>query len=132
MRPSLSERDRSRVIAALCAIVGPRHVLTGEDVSQRWDGYPPTNPMRALCIVRPATTQEVSAILSYCDGRGLKVVPQGGRTGLVGGARTSEDEIALSLERMRGIAPVDTHGATIVVEAGAPLQAVQAIGRAHV
>lgn len=129
MIPSLSERDSSRVIAALCAIVGPRHVLTGEDVSQRWDGYPPTNPMRALCIVRPATTQEVSAILSYCDGRGLKVVPQGGRTGLVGGARTSEDEIALSLERMRGIAPVDTHGATIVVEAGAPLQAVQEAAR---
>ncbi|AUW58181.1 FAD-binding oxidoreductase [Sphingobium sp. SCG-1] len=113
------------LVEELVRIVGPAHVLTGEDVRQRWDGYPPTAPMEAACIVRPADTAQVAAILAYCDAHGLKVVPQGGRTGLVGGARTTSGDVALSLERMRAISPVDVHGSTIEVEAGVPLEAVQ-------
>tara|TARA_B110001454_G_scaffold219101_1_gene249928 strand:+ start:2424 stop:3806 length:1383 start_codon:yes stop_codon:yes gene_type:complete len=112
-------------IDALGSILGTAHVLTGEDVRQRWDGYPPLNPMEALCIVRPADTAQVSAVLRYCDSHDLKVVPQGGRTGLVGGAKSAAHEVALSLERMRALSPVDRVGATMEVEAGAALETVQ-------
>jgi FAD/FMN-containing dehydrogenase len=118
-----------RVAADLAAIVGARHVLMGDDVSQRWDGYPPTTPMKALCIVRPGKTAEVAAIAAYCNAHDLKLVPQGGRTGLVGGARTQDRDVALSLERMRHIGPIDVHGATLEVEAGAPLELVQEAAR---
>ena len=77
------------ILDALRTIVGDPHVLTGTDVSGRYDGYPQIEPMQAACIVRPETTEQVSAILALCDRQRLKVVPQGGRTGLVGGARAA-------------------------------------------
>jgi len=106
-------------------IVGRQNVLVGEDVSQRSDTWVPTRAMEAACIVRPATTEEVAAIAVYCDRNGLALVPQGGRTGLAGGACTKAGDVALSLERMTAISPVDQAGLTMEVEAGAPLQAVQ-------
>ena len=117
-------------ITQLRTIVGEAHVLVGEDISNRWDGYPLGEPMQALCIVRPASTAEVSSVLAYCNETGLKVVPQGGRTGMAGGARTDIGEVALSLERLRAIGEVDLTAGTICVEAGAPLQSVQEAARA--
>lgn len=131
--PSDGEQNpagRAETVTNLRSIVGDSHVLVNADVSCRSDSWPPTAPMEALCIVRPADTDEVSRVLAYCNGVGLSVVPQGGRTGLAGGARTCADDVALSLERLRGIAPVDRHGGTVVVGAGVPLQALQDAVRA--
>ncbi len=113
----------------LAAIVGEANVLIGEDVRSRFDSYPPLTSMLASCIVRPASTGEVSAILALCNAAGLTVVPQGGRTGLVGGATTRAGDVALSLERMRAIAPIDTFGPTVEVEAGVPLETLQQAAR---
>lgn len=114
-----------RLLDGLAEIVGQANVLTGEDVTLRWDSYPPRSPMVARCIVRPGTTAEVSAILRLCHRHRAPVVPQGGCTGLVGGAVTRASDVALSLERMRAIKAIDPVGGTIAVEAGAMLQAVQ-------
>lgn len=122
------EADRitaNAVIANLTSIVGDRHVLTGEDVSARFDTYPTAHPMKALCIVRPANTAQVAAVLRYCNDAGLKVTAQGGRTSLVQGAKTQSGDIALSFERMTHIGIPDARAGTLEVEAGAPLQAVQ-------
>jgi len=51
-------------------------------------------------------------------------VTEGGKTGLVSGARASSGEIALSLERMHAIEQLDVRGRTMTVQAGATLQAV--------
>jgi FAD/FMN-containing dehydrogenase len=118
------------VIDDLAAIVGVRHVLTGDDLRARWDGYPPLHVTEALCVVRPADTNEVAAIAAYCNGHDLTLVPQGGRTGLAGGARTEPGDIALSLERMTGVGAIDPYGMTMEVEAGVPLQVVQEVATA--
>lgn len=127
--PSLSKRHQGSAAPVLskrlAEIVGPQHVLTGQDVSSRFDGWPPATPLQAACIVRPRTTEEVSAILAYCDAVGVAVVPQGGRTGLSGGARARPQDVALSLERMNAIQALDRHNATMTVEAGVPLALVQ-------
>jgi len=47
-------------------------------------------------MLKPHTTADVSAILKYCNERKLAVVPQGGRTGLVGGSVPVHDEVILS------------------------------------
>lgn len=125
-----TDTDTGDRIRNLQTIVGHAHVLLGSDVSDRHDGYPAGDPMQALCIVRPGSTEEVSKVLAYCNKAGLKVVPQGGRTGMVGGARTSPDEVALSLERMRAIGPVDHAGRSVVVEAGVALQSLQDVAQA--
>jgi FAD/FMN-containing dehydrogenase len=119
------------VLEQLARIVGAQHVLAGQDVSARFDGWPPITALQAACIVRPRTTEEVSALLAYCDSVGIAVVPQGGRTGLSGGARAREVDVALSLERMSSIQALDRDNATMTVEAGVPLALVQQAAEAE-
>ncbi|HLJ53257.1 MAG TPA: FAD-binding oxidoreductase [Rhizomicrobium sp.] len=76
-----------------------------------------------IAIVKPATTAEVACVLRLCHGAGQPVVPWGGLTGLVEGAR-SDGAIALSLQRMNHIEEIDQEGATMTVEAGCVLQTV--------
>jgi len=80
---------------------------------------------RAMAIVRPRDTAEVSAVLELCHRHNQAVVTHGGLTGLVGGAKAGPGEIVLSLERMNRLGPVDTINRTLTVEAGVPLQKVQ-------
>jgi len=113
------------VIEAIRDIVGPQGVLMGEDVTSRSDSWPPIGGCQALAIVRPGDTEEVSEVLRLCHEHGQPVVTHGGMTGLVGGTKASPNEIALSLERMKIIDPVDTVNRTITVQAGVALQTVQ-------
>ena len=84
------------VVAALRAELGAEVVLTGEDIPERnrddWSGLPPTQP---LAVVRPRTTAEVAAALRVCHAHRQPVVPQGGLTGLCGGGRAGDGEVAL-------------------------------------
>ena len=112
------------LIESIRDIVGPQGVLTGGDVSIRSDSWPPTGGCQALAIVRPGNTEEVSAVLKLCHEHGQPVVTHGGMTGLVGGTKTSPNEIALSLERMKNVDPVDAVNRTITVQAGVALQTV--------
>ncbi|XP_037898085.1 D-2-hydroxyglutarate dehydrogenase, mitochondrial isoform X1 [Glossina fuscipes] len=58
-------------------------------------------------VLRPGTTQEISEILKYCNKRHLAVCPQGGNTGLVGGAVPVCDEIILSMARLNKVLNID-------------------------
>src|SRR2546423_6519668 len=53
-------------------------------------------------VVRPASTEEVAAVVRICAEAGLPIVPQGGNTGLVGGAVPPPDRqnIVLGLGRV--------------------------------
>ena len=86
----------------------------------RYQGY-------ARCVVRPASTEEVSAIVMACAEEGVPMVPQGGNTGLVGAGvpREHGHEVVISLSRLNKILAVDTENDTITVQAGCTLQAVQ-------
>jgi FAD/FMN-containing dehydrogenase len=89
----------------------------------------------AALVVRPGSTAEVAAVVRICRELGVALVPQGGNTGLCGGAvpDSSGRQVVLSLDRMRRIRAVDPVNQTITVEAGAVLQTVQeaaaAVGR---
>ncbi len=79
-------------------------------------------------VVRPRNTEEVARIVQHCAQSGTPIVPQGGNTGLCGGAVPHDDgrEILLSLARMnkvRDVAPLEN---TITVEAGCVLADIQA------
>jgi FAD/FMN-containing dehydrogenase len=78
-----------------------------------------------LALTYPRETQQVSAILRYCNQRHIAVQPQGGMTGLAGGAVPVGPCVVVSLERMRAIRELDTASGTITVEAGVVMQAVQ-------
>ena len=76
-------------------------------------------------VLRPKTTEEVSAVLRHCNERRLAVVPQGGNTGLVGGSQPVFDEIVLSFGRMNKILDFDESYGILTCEAGCVLQDLQ-------
>jgi len=89
----------------------------------RYSGQP-------LCVVRPANTEEVAAVVCACVSAGVPVVPQGGNTGLCGGATPTVGEVVLSLTRLNKIRSIDTHNNTLTVEAGCTLAAVRSAAQA--
>ncbi len=116
------------LLERVAAIVGHAHVLSApgdvEPFLVDWRGrYRGT----ALAVVRPGSTSEVSAVVRACADAGVAIVPQGGNTGLCGGAtpRVDSGEIVLSLTRLQRVRSIDVANATITVEAGATLAAVQ-------
>lgn len=78
-----------------------------------------------LAVVRPKTTAEVSLVLATCYAHGVAVVPQGGLTGLAGGAVPQDAGVVLNLELMQGVEEIDAAASTMTVWAGTTLQAVQ-------
>ena len=115
----------------LASIVGADNVLTGADVGRRFVSWADHSPCRALAIVRPGSTDEVSHVLAACHHAGQPVVLMGGLTGLVRGCVAGPDELGLSLERMHTIEEIDPLGRTITVQAGVPLQRIQEAAEAH-
>lgn len=87
-----------------------------------WSGLPGQPP---VALIRPRSTEDVSRALRICHANAQPVVMQGGMTGLAGGACTSDEDVAMTLERMNRILEVDPVSSTITVEAGATLEAVQ-------
>ncbi len=112
------------LIEQLVNLVGPNHVLQGDDVTSRPAGWR-LGPSAAKAIVRPADTAEIADVLRLCHDVGQSVVTHGGRTGVAGGAVTTPDDIALSLERLTAIEEIDIANRTMRVQAGVPLQVVQ-------
>jgi len=82
----------------------------------------------AALVVRPASTEEVAAVVRLCAEAGIAIVPQGGNTGLVSGSIPfpGDDAIILSLSRMNRVRAIDPINYTITVEAGVILANVQA------
>jgi FAD/FMN-containing dehydrogenase len=80
---------------------------------------------RPLGVARPASSLEVSQVVSLCREASVPLVPQGGNTGLVGGSVLREPGgVILSMSRMNGIDAPDIVSGTIEVEAGAVLGAL--------
>ncbi len=90
---------------------------------------------RTVAVVRPRNTAEVSAIMRLCHQSQTPVVPQGGNTGMSGGATPdmSGAQVILSLNRMKRIHDVDPVNNTLTADAGVVLadiqQAARAVGR---
>lgn len=82
---------------------------------------------KAAAIVRPGSTEEVSAVMKLAHETGTIVVPQGGNTGLVGGQTPDEsgEAIVLNLSRMNAVRSLDDENNTLSVDAGVTLAAAQ-------
>nr|WP_145551918.1 FAD-binding oxidoreductase [Variovorax boronicumulans] len=117
----------SGLVETLAGIVGAANVLTGEDASGYEQDWRRRAQGRALCVVRPGSTQEVAAVVQACAAARVAIVPQGGNTGLVAGSVPDDSgtQVVLSLRRMAAVRGIDAHNMTITVEAGCILQTLQ-------
>lgn len=91
-----------------------------EEPRERWTG-------KAALVARPSSTEEVSAVVALCNQQGIGIVPQGGNTGLSGGAIPDDtgDQIILSLGRLNRLRALDPVEFTLTAEAGCILADIQ-------
>lgn len=120
-----TRRSSDTLLAELRDALGDDGVLVGDEVTARAGDGSGTVPCAARAVLRPRTTEQLSAALSACHGANQPVVPQGGLTGLVGGGVAGDLEVAITLERMTDIEEIDPVGRTMTVQAGAALQSIQ-------
>jgi FAD/FMN-containing dehydrogenase len=108
--------------------IGTAHVFCGAEIDERYcvdilHKY----RSRPSCVVRPADTAQVAAIVRLAARDAVPITSLGGRTGVVGGGVSRDGAIILSLERMNRIVEIDEESMTITVEAGVPLQEAQEV-----
>ena len=110
---------KARIVAALRAIVPGEGVIEDIDALRPYE----TDALTAyrqppLVVVLPQTTQQVSAILAWCQEEGVKVVPRGSGTSLSGGALPLADAVLLGLSRLNRILEIDYDDRLAVVQPG--------------
>ena len=98
----------------------PGRVFSGEEISTDYDHdemtiyghYMPEAVLQAL------TTEDVSAVLKYCNEHNIAVTPRGAGTGLCGGCVAIHGGVVLSTEKMKKVLEVDVKNMTATVEPG--------------
>jgi len=100
------------------AFLGPAGWLTGDDALPYQRDWLNRYGQLPVGVARPANTAEVAKVVAHAHALGLAVVPQGGNTGLCGGAVAEGRAVILSLSRMTGMGAIDLDGGTVEVEAG--------------
>ena len=118
-------------LASLREAFSGRLLTTPEDTTPfltdwrgKWTG-------NAIAVVQPDTASDAAAVVAWCAAQNVPVVPQGGNTGLSGGATPDHDgrALVLSLARLNKVRRVDAVNNTLEVEAGATLLQVQEAAR---
>jgi len=119
----LSRRDK--IVSDLSAILAADSVIADPDGLSVYeaDGLSAYR-QRPLVVVLPKTTQEISNVLSYCHGSGIKVVPRGAGTGVSGGALPLADGVLLGLGKLNRIRDIDLANRCVVAEPGVTNQAI--------
>ena len=128
-------RTGDDLLEACRALLGKECVLTGTSMDrylEDWTGrFSVASQNRPHAVLRPGSTTEVAEAVRLCAAHDVAVVPQGGRTGLCGGALPVPGHpcVILTLDRMAAIRQIDTDARTLTVEAGTILETAQDVAR---
>jgi FAD/FMN-containing dehydrogenase len=127
--------ETSAFLDEAARLLGPRGLTTDPERMEPWlTDWRGRYTGRALAMASPASTQEVAALMKLCCQYRIPVVPQGGNSGMAGGATPDPTgtAILLSLRRMAAIRRLDAEAGQVVCEAGVVLatlhEAAQAAG----
>lgn len=109
----------SSLLHSFETIVGPENVV--RDEQQRLDySHDETEDYSFLpdVVLKPGTTEEISAILKLCNEHSVPVTPRGGGTGLSGGALPIHKGVVISMERFNKILHIDELNLQATIEPG--------------
>jgi glycolate oxidase len=113
-------------IAALRQIVGDAYLFVDEESLEHYAQdqtedlhFPPD------VVVKPGSTEEISAIMRYCNEHRLPVTPRAGGTGLSGGALAIWGGVLLSVERLNQILEIDERNLQVTTEPGVITEVLQ-------
>ncbi len=118
----------------LAGLLGPKGYTTALDSMAPWlTDWRGKYTGHAAAMLSPASTQEVAAVVRLCADEQVALVPQGGNSGMVGGATpdATGDQLLLSLRRMNRMRSIDTAARIAVADAGVILEAFHQEALAH-
>lgn len=124
----------SDIVSVLKSMFDETTVLTDpSDIKKYLTDWPGEMVGKALAVVRPTSTRQVSEIVKLAYERGTPIVPQGGNTGTAGGSVPDDTgtAIIISLERMNKIREISPSAMTMEVEAGCVLETLQQTTESH-
>ena len=120
-------------LEAAHALLGPRGLITDpHDQAPHLTDWRGRYTGRALAIAFPEATDAVAALMKLAATHHVPIVPQGGNTGLSGGATpdASGEQLVLCLSRLNRIRAKDAANKTLIAEAGVSLQTIQETAQA--
>jgi FAD/FMN-containing dehydrogenase len=118
---------QERLIAEAERRLGPKAVVTGMADIEPWlTDWRGRLHGASPAIIAPASTEEVAEVVRLAAEHRVPLVPQGGNTGMSGGATPPTDGSALllSMRRMNRIRSVSAENRLAVTEAGVVLEAL--------
>jgi glycolate oxidase len=107
------------VLKELARIVGPANLLTSPEELVVYSYDATRQQSLPSAVARPASSPEISKILTLANRERFPVVPRGAGTGMSGGSVPVMGGLVLSLERMNAIVEIDEEDFLAVVEPGA-------------
>lgn len=115
-------------------LLGPRGLTADTELMEPWlTDWRGRYTGAARALASPADAQELAELVKLCARHGVPIVPQGGNSGMSGGATPDASGAALivSLRRMNAIRRLDPQARTVVCEAGVILQSLHEAAEAH-
>jgi glycolate oxidase len=110
---------REEIWRGLARILPGESLITTQDERRAFETDGLTSYRRVpLAVALPTTTEEVAAVLRFCNENGVKVVPRGAGTSLAGGAIPQEDAIVLGVAKMNRVLDIDFANRTARVQSG--------------
>lgn len=126
--------DRSAFLTQASALLGPRGLTVDADLIEPWlTDWRGRYTGRALAMASPASTREVAELVRLCAAQGVAIVPQGGNSGMSGGATPDAggDQLLLTLRRLDRIERIDHDNRRVTCQAGVVLQTLHEAAKAE-
>ena len=123
--PDDTPQTAGAFLTAAAALLGPRGLTRDPDLVTPWlTDWRGRFTGKALALAAPGSTAEVAELVKLCAAHRVGIVPQGGNSGMSGGAtpNASGGELLLSLRRMNAIRKVDVAARQVTAEAGVVLE----------
>lgn len=114
------------IIEQFRQITGAEYVLLDEESLNNY-GHDETEHLLfpPEVVIRPRTTDEISAIMKICNQHKIPVTPRGAGTGLSGGALPHLGGVLISTDRMNSILTIDERNLQVITEPGVITEVLQ-------
>jgi glycolate oxidase len=112
----LSENE---LVAELAGILTPEKVLAGSAAQRAYDCDAYTvDRSRPACVVLPTSTEEVAAVVRWCNVNATPFTARGAGTGLSGGAMPALGGVVISTKKLTRILEIDVPNRCLLAQSG--------------
>jgi FAD/FMN-containing dehydrogenase len=128
------DHNRKVLLSALAELLGTSGFTRDDEVMAPWlTDWRGRYTGRALGLAAPADARELAQVVALARAAGVPIVPQGGNSGMVGGATPDAGghSLLVSLRRMNAIGPIDTRAMQVTCGAGVILQTLHEAAEAQ-